>query len=43
MIGLPKEGPCKGVSQACIEKSLTNNGGKAVDCWSEETVGKDTR
>ena len=39
----PQRGSLKRGITAGIEKSFTNNGGKAVDCWSEEAVGKDTR
>ena len=39
----PQRGSLKRGVTAGIEKSLTNNGGKAVDCWSEEAVGKKKR
>ena len=39
----PRKGSLqKGISTG-VENSLTNNGGKAVDCWSEEALGKDIR
>ena len=36
----PQKGSLQRGVTAGIEKSLTNNGGKAVDCWSEETLGR---
>ena len=39
----PQRGSLRRGVTAGIEKSLTNIGGKAVDCWSGETLRKNTR